>query len=55
MSLKDKPKNSSMTRNEEEMKQHGKIMESIPTAIEIQKDGEIPDPKQEKKQERDKS
>ncbi|WP_169891233.1 hypothetical protein [Litchfieldia alkalitelluris] len=49
MSIKDKPKNSSMTRNEEEIKQHGKEMEQLKTNKEIKKDGKVPDPKQHKK------
>ncbi|MFC4323640.1 hypothetical protein [Litchfieldia salsa] len=55
MSVKDKAKNSSMTRNEEEMKEHGKVMEHLPTNKEVRKDGEIPDPKQEKKPKNEKS
>lgn len=38
-----------MTINEEEMKQHGKIMEHMKTNREEIEDGKIPDPKQDKR------
>jgi hypothetical protein len=41
-----KPKNSSMTQNLEEMKEHGKVMEEMDTNTEVKQKGKEPDPKQ---------
>lgn len=47
----DKPKNSSMVRNEEELKEHSKVMENMSTNEEVRKSGKSPDPKQHKEEE----
>lgn len=45
---KDKPNNGSMSKDMEEVKELGKIMEHIKTNEEIRQDGKEPDPKQHK-------
>lgn len=42
----DKPKNSSMTPNLKEMKEHGKVMEHMSTNENVKKSGKMPDPDQ---------
>ncbi|MFD1017599.1 hypothetical protein [Thalassobacillus hwangdonensis] len=43
---KDKPKNSSMAKDMEEIKHQGKIMEHMNTNEEVKREGKKPDPKQ---------
>ncbi len=47
--LRDKPRNSSMINNEEELKRHSKIMEQMSTNQEIIEQDKIPDPQQDEK------
>lgn len=42
-----KPKNSSMTKNLEEMKEHGKVMEKMAANKKVKQKGMEPDPKQD--------
>ncbi|MGG1571898.1 hypothetical protein [Fictibacillus sp. NRS-1165] len=42
----EKPKNSSMTPNFKEMKEHGRVMEKMSTNDNVEKSGKTPDPAQ---------
>ncbi|WP_257351421.1 hypothetical protein [Pseudalkalibacillus decolorationis] len=42
----DKPKNSSMVRNEKELQEHSKVMENISSNENVKKSGKTPDPEQ---------
>lgn len=44
----EKPENSSMANNEEDMERLGKEMENMDTNREVKKKGQQPDPKQHK-------
>lgn len=46
MKEEQKPKNSSMTQNLEEMKEHGEVMEKMDTNKQVKQKGMEPDPKQ---------
>jgi hypothetical protein len=43
---KDKPENSSMVNNEEELRNHSKIMENMSTNLQIKKNNKLLDPQQ---------
>ncbi|MDQ0247091.1 hypothetical protein J2S09_004732 [Bacillus fengqiuensis] len=47
MKEEQKPKNSSMTQNLEEMKEHGEVMEKMDTNKQVKQKGMEPDPKQD--------
>lgn len=47
MKEEQKPQNSSMTQNLEEMKEHGEAMENMDTNKQLKKKGIEPDPKQD--------
>ncbi|MGC4378074.1 hypothetical protein WD019_14160 [Fictibacillus sp. Mic-4] len=46
----EKPENSSMTPDFEEMKEHGKVMDHMSTNKELEKQGKTPDPVQHDKE-----
>ncbi|WP_273852558.1 hypothetical protein [Guptibacillus spartinae] len=46
---KDKPENSSMAMDEQEMQELGKEMEELDTNDELKKKGRLPDPAQHEK------
>ncbi|MGM7700096.1 hypothetical protein ACSVDE_00155 [Pseudalkalibacillus sp. Hm43] len=50
----EEPKNSSMVRNEKEMKEHSKVMENVSTNEDVRKSGKTPDPVQHEQEEDDK-
>ncbi len=50
----EEPKNSSMVRNEKELKEHSKVMENVSTNEDVRKSGKVPDPVQHEQEEDDK-